>query len=379
MSSRPDPNSTAPGTSPQDGSQSPAARLARARAQGDPAALSEALANHAAKLVQEGKIGFARTELDEAIQINQSLGKPLDEARLTQLSATLCRIEGNLVEAKNRALRAVNLADSLGNPAVGNPISVAATVELGEISMIEGHGSSAAYAYSQAISLGEAIGMLEPFKASLLRKKAGALALAGKFSEAAAELTSAIQLLQKNNDPQNTLRARIEQATAYYQAGDAQKGAAQAQAARQSAQAVGDHAALADLDILEATQAITRKDTTAALAAASSARKEALAGRAPVPYISAVAAIARLQESTGDNVTAYATLSTGWATLGDLLGSQAARITFEPLLTQMRQRLGDEQFRRIKTTYEESRRAALRSAGQTTPSSGDQDPSKEVQ
>ncbi len=328
-------------------------RLRLARQSGDPGKLSEALADHAAKLVQEGKFGFARGEIDEAIAINQRLGNKADEARLTQFSATLFRLEGNLSQARERALRAANLAGD------GSPVAVAAATELGEICMAEGNNSAAAFAYGEALEHGRRAGLIEPLQASLLRKKAAALARAGKPAEAATELEIACQILERNQDLANALHARVEQATALQQGGDWSAAEAVSNAVRPAAEAAGDHAVLADLDILTATDALSHHNSQAALQAAQSARRHALAGRAPLQYISAASAISQLFEKNGDRVNAYGALATGWATLGDLLGPQVARQTFEPLLQQMRERWGAAAFWEVKAGYEAVRRAAI--------------------
>jgi hypothetical protein len=70
--------------------------------------------------------------------------------------------------------------------------------------------------------------------------------------------------------------------------------------------------------------------------------------------------IAELAEAAGNRQEAYAALATGWATLGDLLGSDAARLSFEPKLRDARARWGPMAFDEIKKAYEALRRSATR-------------------
>ena len=358
--------------------QSASVRLKEARRSGKPAAIADALAAHASKLVQEGKIGFARNEIDEAIDINQQLGKIYDQARLTQFSATLCRLEGNLPEAKRRAILSANLAEQIHNSLAANPIIVGSATELGEIALTEGDGDSAAYAFGQAYELGIKSGLLETLQSSLLRKKAAALALAGKQSNAAIELESAYNLLIKNGDTVNAIRTRIEQISALIQSTsiptefNLEKLITET---RQNAESSGDHATLADINILLATQALQQNNPLSALAAAKLARNEALAGRAPIQYISSSAVISQLEESNGNRIAAYGTLAAGWATLGDLLGPQVARATYEPLLQQMRERWGNAAFWEVKASYDDMRRSMLASEAETSDKRNDPKPS----
>jgi hypothetical protein len=110
--------------------------------------------------------------------------------------------------------------------------------------------------------------------------------------------------------------------------------------------------------LLAAAHALDRRDAAAAMSAAQSARAEALAANAPASYIGASHAIAQLAESAGDRLAAYAALATGWVTLGDLLGPDLARMSFEPKLKELRERWGVAAFDAVKKSYEAQRRGA---------------------
>ena len=326
-------------------------RLAEARQRGDADDIAEALALHANDLLQNGRTGEARLELDEAAAIHRSRGRVYDEARCTQFAATLCRFEGRLDEAKDRAHRALTLSEFTG------PIAVSAHAELGEIALAEGKGAEAATAYRAALDAGETTGLVDSARAALLRKRAAALTVAAQYQDAVHDLETAHDLLIHAGDRPGALRALIEQATALQHAGRFPESG---RIARRGLDAAleGDHAALADLHLLVAAEALNRRDGAGAMTAAQTARTHALAANAPTSYIGAAVTIAELAESAGDRLKAYEALAVGWATLGDLLGRDLARATFEPKLKGMRERWGAAAFDDVKKTYEASRQQA---------------------
>jgi hypothetical protein len=165
--------------------------------------------------------------------------------------------------------------------------------------------------------------------------------------------------LTRAGDRAGATRTLIEEATALRHGGrvsDAEHITGRAVAA---ARRDGDHAALADVYLLVAAHALDRRDATAAMSAAQSARAEALAANAPTSYIGASHAIAQLAESAGDR------LATGWVILGDLLGADLARMSFEPKLKELRERWGVAAFDAVKKSYEAQRRRA--GSGRTGP------------
>lgn len=332
-----------------------AGRLAEARRRGDADDMAEALALHANDLISRGQIGAARSELDEAAGIHRTRGRSYDEARCSQLAATLCRFEGRLEDAKQRAHYALELTRAAG------PIAVSAYTELGEIALAEGYGTTAAAAYSSALECGEAIGLIDPARAALLRRRAAARVVAGQFQEAVRDLETAYSLLIHAGDQSSATRTLIEQATAFQHCGQADDAERAIGRALEHAEQGSDHAALADIYLLQATQALWRRNATMAMASALAAREQALAANAPTSYISAVIAIADFADASGDLAAAYEALVVGWVTLADLIGSDMARAAFEPKLREMRERWGYSTFADIKRTYEERRtRESLR-------------------
>jgi tetratricopeptide (TPR) repeat protein len=337
-------------------------RLAEARQRADADDIAAALATHANDLLRSGRTTDARTELDEAAGIHRARGRVYDEARCTQFAGTLCRLEGDLDEAMLRCTRALTLCEARG------PIAVSAYAELGEIALAQGDSLDAANAYGAALDAGEGADLVDAARAAILRKRAVALTAASRYQEATRDLETAYDLLVRTGDRAGAIRALIEEATGFRHAGlvaDAERIISRAMG---PAKQDGDHAALADLHLLLTAQALDRHDAAAAMSSAQTARAEALAANAPTSYIGAAHAIGQLAESAGDLLAAYDALATGWVTLGDLLGGDLARISFEPKLKEMRERWGAAAFEEVKKSYEARRRRD--SSERTKPAGG---------
>jgi tetratricopeptide (TPR) repeat protein len=329
----------------------PESAVAAARRAGDPDALAVALAAYAAVLIDRGVIDEARRALDEAVAIHRQRGHRYDEARCLHSAATLYRLAGQFDDAEQRAQRAVALAGA------DNPVAVAAATELGEIALAQGRGTAAAAEYSRALAWGQAAGLLPPYHAALLRRRGNALAMARQFQAAAADLAVAYDLLVQAGEAADARHTLVEQATALHEGGDATGAQRILATTRDLAEAAGDHAVLADIDLLTVALALSRQDAAAAMQAARQAREHALRAVALLPYIAAVAAIADLAQAAGDKQAAYEALVTGWTTLGDLLGREVARATFAPKLQELRTHWGDVAFAEVKAVYEQRRRA----------------------
>ena len=328
-------------------------RVAEARQRGNADDLAEALALHANALIQAGQISSAQLDLDEAAAIHRARGRVVDDARCTQMAGTLCRFTGQLDEAKKRASRALELSHFKGS------IAVSAYTELGEIARSEKNHAEAAKAYSAALDAGESIGLVGSARAALLRKRAVALTAVKKYPDAVRDLETAHDLLMRSGDCASATRALIEAATALRYAGQPSEAETIVRRAMQLAEPANDHAALADLHLLRAAQALDRRDTVTAMASMLTAREHALAGNAPISYIGAAHAIAELADAAGNRQQAYEALATGWATLSDLLGGEVARTTFEPKLRDARARWGGPEFDVIKKAYEAHRPSVL--------------------
>lgn len=338
------------------------AAVTAAHAAGDTRVLADTLLRHADVLLRAGRLADAAGAVDQAAGLQHDCGAVLDQARCLRMAATLQRLQGHFDAAKTRAQAALELtlAHATANaPQISADTGAARDVmamevgaayaELGEIALAQSDPASALDAFNLALADGSGA------PAARWRGRAKAMALAGRFESAAADLETAVQLLESSGDTTNALRVTVEAATAWQQARRFDRAQALVTAAQPRALSAGDEEALAGLALLSATDALERKDAAAARDFALAARGHALASRTATPYIGAAIALARIDEQRGDVRGAYAALATGWATVGDLIGAGLARAAFEPLLRGLRERRGVSAFNQARSAYEAER------------------------
>lgn len=323
--------------------------IAQARASGNRDQLAELLVRRADEQVRARHLDDARKLLDEAAGLHGDAGRRVDEARCLCFAAELCRATGKLDLAETRAGRAERIAPS------GSAPSVSAAAELGELAMMRRQFADAASAYGRALDAGAAAGLVGAAEAALARKRAQALAGHSATDEIVDLLARAAALYREAEMPHEARKTEVEQATALAALGRADDLAELEAALRSDAEAAEDDAVLADLALLETSRALDAGDADTALEQARRARQHALDGVHPVAYVSAAIAIAELTEAAGDRVAAYEALAVGWATLGDLLGEEAAKATFAPRLEAQRKRWGDDAFAAARDAYYASR------------------------
>ena len=322
------------------------ASVAEARRAGRTVPLADGLAALAAELVRTGDLSAARAALDEAAAINEGANRIDDERHCRQFSATLSRLLGDLEGSRTRALRAVRLS------AKGSAGAVSARAELGETALAAGDPAAAARAFGSALDHARAVSLNPGDRSGLLRKQAAALAATGEVGAAVAALDEASALLDDAGERSLATRAQIEAATARQDAGQSEEADARRIRAFLRARNDGDHHALADLELLETAAALHQGDAATALAAAIRGRDHSLRATAPISYIAAAMAMTELYDKAGDRANVYATLATGYATLGDLLGQESSHEVFAPKLREYRDRWGADAFANIKSAYE---------------------------
>jgi tetratricopeptide (TPR) repeat protein len=265
----------------------------------------------------------------------------------------VCRLQGDFAQAIDRARRAESTA------AAATPALVAAITEQGEIELLRGAHGDAADHYGRALSEGRAAGLLPDHAARLMRKRAMALAAAGRFDEAAASAREGRALHEATGALGEARRANVELAVVLEQAGDAEVERVIADGLTLATDA-GDAHVAADLELLAAGRAVQRKELDVGLACARRARAHALQATAVLSYVSAVFTIADIASATGDRDSAYEALASGWVTTGDAIGPDPARVVFEPKLAALRDAWGDADFAAVRDAYNERRRAILR-------------------
>lgn len=327
-------------------------RLRHARKQGDPSQLASALAEHAEFLAQGGRLREARDLLDEAAALHQQLRHGYDEVRCTHLAATMSRFIGDLEGACERARRALERASP------NTPEAVSAAAELAESLGVRGEAELAAEYWHLAITHAEAAGALATSIAAMQRRRAMLLAGNKQWVPALDALSQARALYRAHGDASDALRTLIEIATALGHQGQTGEAHQRWHEAWTEAQAQNDLQALSDLRLLQASLLLRENDLGAAREVAAQARQAALDASMPVNYVAASMMISELAEHAHAEQEAYAALATGWATLSDLLGREAAAETFRPSLQALRGRLGEVRFAAAKHAYEEQQRQA---------------------
>lgn len=314
----------------------------RAAVAGDPA-LAGLLVERAADRIAASELADAAGDLATAADLHRDRGEALDESRVRQALSTVQRTLGELANAETNARRAGALAPAK------TPFAVAASTELGEVLLLTSRPTEAVDCYHDALRHGAAIGMIAIAQAALHRRIAIAHSLAGDHASAALAAEEAAAQFAAAGHTAGASRARIENATALVAAGLASAATTAIAGAR--AAAGEDHAALAELDLLESAQALTRRDPTRALKLAQTARQHALDGNALLPYVAAAIAIAELHEHAGDRVAAYRSLAVGWVTAGDKIGNDLAGALFRSHVEAQRDRWGVAEFDRVKSEY----------------------------
>lgn len=96
--------------------------------------------------------------------------------------------------------------------------------------------------------------------------------------------------------------------------------------------------------------------TAIALVRYGVARQGALDARDAAAYLAASVQSSILLEQQGQAGDAYARLASAWVTLGDLLGRDTAAAMLRPAMKDLRDRLGLEEFQRVREAYAERRR-----------------------
>ena len=235
-----------------------------------------------------------------------------------------------------------------------------ATAELAESLVAAGRPAAAAEEYTSALER-----LSEPpadplVRAVLLRKRGLAYALADRPDAAVDDLDAAARLFADGGLPRARRAVLVEAATLASERPTPERGAWHRRRARAAAAEAADYDALADLDLLDARQAVARGDLESAIGLTVRARQRALDGVSAVKYLSAAIALADLHNLRHDREGAYEALSTAWATLGDLMGPDAGRTVVQPRLQLLVDEWGVDEFRAVKLRYETRRRAELR-------------------
>jgi len=297
----------------------------------------------------KGDLVAARSALRRLADRAESAGRRASASRALRLSAALDRVLGDTADAAATARRAAELAGT------ERDLVAAAHDELGEALLTLGHADGAADAFGRAADAAAAAGL--GTAPALRRKQAYALATGGHATAAADVLTD---LAGDSAEPAARAAMLVQAAAgAAGTTGAADLWTAARAAVDATGGGAGTQALRADLAFVAAAEALQRGDLAGALAQVRAARRHALDAINPLSYTAAAVAESSLAEHAGDDESAYGSLATGYATLGDLVGRQLSAQTFEGPLLELRRRWGQDRFAAAKAAYEASRRRYL--------------------
>jgi tetratricopeptide (TPR) repeat protein len=314
---------------------------------------AEDLLVRADQFVRLGRLAEAATLIRQAAQIYASQGRAEDQARCLVLASSAARMAGEISSAQADA-------EVAGRTAEASSTAAQAVAEVAESLIAAGRPAEAIGKYSAALDVLHRSGMHEAsIEAVLLRKRGLARALADEVDAAIDDLEAAAEEFGAANQPRAQRAVLVEVATLATERGTRRRGRGARERARATAVRANDHEALVDLDLLDASVAVTNRDLDLALGLTQRARQRALDGFAPIKYLSAAIALSELHDLRGEREGAYEALSTAWATLADLMGSDAARAVVQPRVQMLVDRWGADEFRRVKEGYEARRRAEL--------------------
>ena len=190
----------------------------------------------------------------------------------------------------------------------------------------------------------------------VLERRAAAAQAHGHHRTAAADLLQASQLYSRAGAPDDSETAALAAAALL---ADEDASLADRVVREVTAVPAAHGAAAARRGLVGGHVAMRRGDWGEALRRLDQARQGALDCRDPVTYLLASVQASEAAEKGKDLQAAYGRLATAWTTLSDLLGREIAAEQVRPCLQALRNRLGQETFRKAKQNYEQSRRWQL--------------------
>ena len=309
------------------------------------ATAAAALMEEARDLLLAGRLEEATAALDRSAAAGRATGDHDLESTSYRLAAHLSRLLGELDDARSRADMAVSAA------AANSVESSQARLELSRTLLAAGDAKSAVGVFSDLADAPAAsldVESLLAIATSLLASGEPAAA-AERFKEASTVCSETL------GSDRLAHCVMVTGAAAMLKVGFTREAEAILTSVAVEARETSDLAALADVDLLQASVAIDRGDLHHALEKARSARLNARIAISPGAYLGSALAIARIEEALGSTARAYGSLVTGLATLSDLWGPRLARLAFEQALLDQRERWGEVTFIAAKSQYARSR------------------------
>jgi tetratricopeptide (TPR) repeat protein len=308
------------------------------------------LMESANRLIQEGEPRRAASLLARAAQIHHDAGRSYDEARCSQMAASLLRSVTDVAGARKLAEHAAEL--HVDDPA----LSVSIAAELAELAHAEARFDVAVNEWSDALAKADTAGLNADGMSALLRRRGTALIATGRFAEAESDFNRAFDLTRSVRGADVAAFVLIEYANRLFEAGHF---LSQDEAERLDACAseTTDAHLKGEYELLLCRIARSRGELQEAESFAQTSRAHALQAVAPLTYFSAGMQLADMLQMTQRYARSYAVLATTWATLSDLLGNDVAASWVEPILQGYRASWGEAVFHQAKSEYEAQRRA----------------------
>ncbi|MBL8473295.1 MAG: hypothetical protein KF778_04015 [Rhodocyclaceae bacterium] len=304
------------------------------------------LLQQANRLILDGDWRGAGQLLLRAARLAEQDGRNAEAARARQMATSLLRFAGDTQAA-------LSSAQALAGTATADParVAFAAAAERAETLAAAGDAAAAIESYATALEHADKLQLPPTWRAAVLRRLGEAQAQADAPTAARASYAEARALHLQAGDRAGAAAVAVECAETL--AGVLARDDAAVTAATQ---AITDDAALAPrVALLRARLAMRAGDAPAALAAAQEARALALEWVEPVAYFAAAALLAQIYDSKAERRAAYRVLATAWATLGDLLGREAAASWVRPVLLAFALQWGEQAFADIKAAHDAER------------------------
>lgn len=297
---------------------------------------------------------FARAAIlaEEAATLHGQAGRTADQALTLQLAAALKWAAGDTESSRVLSLRAARIAPE------NLPITVASLASQAEAAAAQGHYRRAADIFGASLENARAARLPPSSQIALLRRRGACQIADGDYAAADTDFAAATDLAS----PRIAAFLRTEQARLLLDAGQADAAARVLPEPDLPEPGLSDPQLLAEIEAQKARLARATGDVEAMRQHASAARSAALVAVAPVPYFTASVELAEAFDLLGRRTEAYTIMTTAWATLSDLLGSNLARSWIEPCLIALQLRWGDAQFSAVKQAHD-ARRRADREAG----------------
>jgi tetratricopeptide (TPR) repeat protein len=305
------------------------------------------LMQSAHRLIRQGEWAQAGSALEKAAAIHREAGREYDEARCLQLAATLERSSGDLSKARRLADRAASVAPG------DLPLAVSIASERAETALAEGRYDDALRLWHEAIAQARQAHAKPEGLSAMLRRLAAAQMASGTTEEAGQSFDEAARLIQAAMSGDAAGFVRTEQAGLLLQHGRV----AEAVAVLQGIDSARSPHLHAETLVMQARAARTTGHLDQALQLAQDARDAAREAAAPVSYFAGALELAQAFDASGDSMNAYGALATAQATLGDVLGLDAARSWIEPILMAYHMKWGESAFQDARRQYEARRRA----------------------